>query len=236
MGLIYVVYINNPDEEKKTKKVDENYLDNSSSGSEINSDIIEKEIDDQEEINIIAESSAEYKNSKYDYSDVRILKKQLLDFKPQIRYEMGWDNYFVIQLKNNIKVDELDLIECDEDDETVKWAISEFVDFNDEIIPDKNKKFLGGESLFLKLELKNTTPLTSLIDHFLEETNEFSYDDFINWYLDYSADNIFMGEPNKLMVGKTNISADKFFSFAKTQFAGYESIHLMDINIEDNLS
>ena len=179
-----------------------------------------------------SESFKEAKKIKYDYSDVRILKKQLLESKPKIRYEMGWDNYFVIQLKNNVLVDELDLVECDGDDETVKLAISEFVDFSEEIAPNKNKKFYKGRITLFETRIQNYDSLIALIDNYLEETNEFSYDDFMNWYLDYSADNIFMGETSKLMVGETNISADKFFSFAKTQFGGYESIHRMDINID----
>lgn len=187
---------------------------------------------DEEEINIINEPTTKTNSSKYEFSDVKILKKQLLEFKPQIRYEMGWDNYFVIQLKNNVLVDELDLVECDGDDETVKLAISEFVDFSEEIAPDKNKKFYKGRITLFETRIQNYDSLIVLIDNFLEETNEFSYDDFMNWYLDYSADNIFMGETSKLMVGETNISADKFFSFAKTQFGDYESIHKMDINIE----
>ena len=70
------------------------------------------------------------------FIDLKTLRELLYEFKPQIKWEMSWDNYFVIQVPDNMKVVKLgvyyhsnfeksqDLVECDLEDETVKLAMS----------------------------------------------------------------------------------------------------------------
>ena len=193
------------------------------------------------------------------FIDLKTLRELLYEFKPQIKWEMSWDNYFVIQVPDNMKVDKLgvyyhsnfeksvDLVECDLEDETVKLAMSSWelgldlysrkeIDEANELFKDANpdKKFYKGKITLFETRIKKFDSLIEVIDEFFDlemsyvdvygdedddcpQLDDFSYNDLLDYLVDTDGSWWVMGDINCLMVGDTNISLDKFFSFAKTK-------------------